>query len=72
MRKLKLAALVVLIALMALAATLAFNTFTTGSKQIAVTAIPRVAVDHDAVAKRLAEAIRFRTISSYENPDQAA
>ncbi|MDB5626306.1 MAG: Gly-X carboxypeptidase precursor [Tardiphaga sp.] len=72
MRKLKLAALVVLIALMALAATLAFNTFTTASKQIAVTAIQRVAVDHDAFAKRLAEAIRFRTISSYENPDQAA
>ena len=71
-RVLKAAALVLLVAVIAVAAALAFNTFTNGSKQIAVAAIPPVAVDNNAVAQRLAQAIRFRTISSYENPDHAA
>ena len=72
MRILKLSALVLLLAIAALAAVLGFNTITSGSRQIAVAAIPRTAVDQDAAAKRLGEAIRFRTISSFENPDQAA
>ena len=71
-RILKLSALVVLIVIAGLAAIVAFNTFTSRSTQIAVTAIPRVPVDTDAAARRLAEAIRFRTISSYEKPDQDA
>jgi carboxypeptidase PM20D1 len=37
-----------------------------------VAAIPRAAVDAQAAATRLAEAIRFKTISSYEKPDQHA
>ena len=34
--------------------------------------VPRAEVDAQASAARLAEAIRFRTISSYEKPDQHA
>jgi carboxypeptidase PM20D1 len=55
-----------------LAAVLAFNVVTHGSRQIQVAAIPRVTVDTKTAAARLSEAIRFRTISAYENPDQHA
>ena len=55
-----------------LAGALAFNTFTHGSRQLQVAAVPRAEVDTQAAAKRLSEAIRFRTISSYEKPDQHA
>ena len=55
-----------------LAGVLAFNTLTHGSRQLQVAAVPRAEVDAQAAAKRLAEAIRFRTISSYEKPDQHA
>ncbi len=55
-----------------LAGVLAFNTFTHGSRQLQVAAVPRAEVDAQAAARRLAEAIRFRTISSYEKPDQHA
>ena len=55
-----------------LAGVLAFNTFTHGSRQLQVTAVPRAEVDAQGAAKRLAEAIRFQTISSYEKPDQHA
>src|SRR5947199_126270 len=55
-----------------LAGVLAFNTSTHGSRQLQVAAVPRAEVDAQASAKRLAEAIRFRTISSYEKPDQHA
>ena len=55
-----------------LAGALAFNTLTHGSRQLQVAAIPRAEVDARAASKRLAEAIRFRTISSYEKPDQHA
>src|SRR3954466_8522452 len=55
-----------------LAGALAFNTLTHGSRQLQVTAVPRAEVDAQGAAKRLAEAIRFRTISSYERPDQHA
>src|SRR5215213_10202249 len=65
-------ALLAIIALVLLAGALAFNTLTHGSRQLQVTAVPRAEVDTQAVAVRLAEAIRFRTISSYEKPDQAA
>ena len=51
---------------------LAFNTFTHGSRQLQVAAVPRAAVDAGAAATRLSEAIRFRTISSHEKPDQHA
>src|SRR6185295_18062504 len=55
-----------------LAGALAFNTLIHGSRQLQVAAVPRAEVDAQAAAKRLAEAIRFRTISSYEKPDQHA
>ena len=60
------------IAAVLLAGVLAFNTLTHGSRQLQVAAVPRAEVDAQASAKRLAEAIRFRTISSYEKPDQHA
>jgi len=55
-----------------LAAVVLVNTFRQGSKQIAVSPTPKVAVDEQAAAQRLAEAIRFQTISNAFNPDQAA
>ncbi len=55
-----------------LAAAVLVNTFRQGSRQIAVAPVPKVAVDEQAAAKRLAEAIRFQTISNAFNPDQAA
>src|SRR5712671_6935866 len=64
--------LLVVAAIVILAGVLAFNTFTHGSRQLQVTAVPRAEVDAQAAAQRLAEAIRFRTISSYEKPDQDA
>src|SRR6188768_2998596 len=64
--------LALIAAIVVLVAVLAFNTFTHGSKQLQVASIPRTQVDTPAAAARLAEAIRFRTISSYEKPDQHA
>ncbi|MBR1247591.1 M20 family peptidase [Bradyrhizobium sp. AUGA SZCCT0169] len=65
-------ALLLIAAIVILAGVLAFNVSTHSSRQIQVAAIPRVAVDAQAVAARLSEAIRFRTISSHEKPDQHA
>src|SRR5438128_2066419 len=64
--------LLLVAAIILLAGVLAFNTVTHGSRQLQVTAIPRADLDTQAAAKRLAEAIRFRTISSFERPDQHA
>ena len=64
--------LLAIAAIVILAGVLAFNTLTHGSRQLQVAAVPRAEVDAQAAAKRLAEAIRFRTISSYEKPDQHA
>lgn len=74
MRFLKRALLVLLVAVLGLAAVLAFNTLATPSRQVqvAAAAISRAVVDQEAAAKHLAEAIRFRTISNYDNPEQAA
>lgn len=55
-----------------LAAVVLVNTFRQGSKQIAVSPAPKIAVDEQAAAQRLAEAIRFQTISNVFNPDQSA
>lgn len=55
-----------------LAAALLVNTFSETSRQIAVAPVPPAAVDTEAAATRLAEAIRFRTISSTFDPDHAA
>ncbi|MFB9266205.1 M20 family peptidase [Bradyrhizobium erythrophlei] len=64
--------LVLIATILVLAGALAFNTFSHGSRQIQVAAIPRVAVDEKAAAGRLAEAIRFRTVSNFDKPDQHA
>ena len=55
-----------------LAGVLAFNVFSHGSRQLQLAAVPRAAVDAQAAASRLSEAIRFRTVSSFEKPDQHA
>ena len=56
----------------ALAGVLLFNVVTHGSRQIQVAAIPRAPVDAQGAAARLSEAIRFRTISNFEDPDSDA
>jgi carboxypeptidase PM20D1 len=55
-----------------LAGVLLFNVATHSSRQIEVAAVPRAPVDEQAAAARLAEAIRFQTISSFLNPDSDA
>ena len=64
--------LLAIAAIVIVAGVLAFNTFTHGSRQLQVTAVSRAAVDAGAAATRLSEAIRFRTISSHEKPEQHA
>ena len=63
-------ALALVAAIVALAAVLAFNAFSHGSRQLQVAAVPKTQIDAQAAAARLAEAIRFRTVSSYEKPEQ--
>src|SRR5262245_20334982 len=64
--------LLLVVAIIVLAAVLAYNVFSHGSRQLQVAAIPKTQVDAQAAAARLAEAIRFRTVSSYEKPEQHA
>ena len=63
--------LLLIAAIVILAGVLLFNVFSHGSRQIQVAAVPRAAVDAQGAAARLAEAIRFQTISNFLNPDQA-
>src|SRR4051812_1288457 len=65
-------ALLLIAAILVLAGVLAFNVLTRSSQQLQVAAVPRAAVDQPGAAARLSEAIRFRTISSFENPDQSS
>ncbi len=55
-----------------LAAAVAINTARQGSRQLDVSPIAQVTIDADGVAQRLAAALRFRTISNYDAPDQNA
>jgi len=64
--------LLAIAAIVVVAGVLAFNVVTHGSRQLQVAAIPRASVDSEGAATRLSEAIRFRTISSFDNPDQDA
>jgi carboxypeptidase PM20D1 len=64
--------LLAIAAISVLAGVLAFNVFTHGSRQIQVTAVPRAPVDQQGAAVRLSEAVRFRTISNFLNPEQDA
>ncbi|WP_291684296.1 M20 family peptidase [Bradyrhizobium sp.] len=62
--------LLAIAAIVVVAGVLAFNVVTHGSRQLLVASVPRAAVDESGAATRLSEAIRFRTISSFDNPDQ--
>jgi carboxypeptidase PM20D1 len=64
--------LVLLLAIAALAALLAANTWRKPSRQLPVAAIQHVQVDRDAIAQRLASAVRMRTVSYDERPDASA
>lgn len=64
---LKRISLFVLAVLLLLAAVVAVNTVRQGSRQVQVPPAPALAIDADAVADKLAGAIRFRTVSS-EDP----
>lgn len=55
-----------------LAAIVAVNTLRKGSRQLNVAAVPMVPVDEKAVSERLAGTLVFRTISSYDKPEQNA
>ena len=65
-------ALMIRLAVVVLAGVVAVNTWRQTSQQIAVAPLPKVAVDSDAAAQRLAAAIRFQTISSTTAPDASA
>src|ERR1700676_4851166 len=65
-------AIVLATAIAVFAAVLAFHVIGHGSRQLQVTALPRTAVDAQGAAARLAEAIRFRTLSNFQKPDQDA
>ena len=60
--------LVLLAALLLLAAAVAANTWRQGSRQLQVPPAPPLAVDDAAVAQKLAGALRFRTVSSLDDP----
>ncbi len=65
-------ALLAVAAIVVLAGVLLFNAFTHGSRQIQVSAVARVPIDQQAAAARLSEAIPFKTISNFLNPEQDA
>jgi carboxypeptidase PM20D1 len=56
-----------LLVLLALGAAVAVNTLRTPSRQLAVPAAPKLSIDVDAAARRLAGAIPIRTISSLDD-----
>jgi carboxypeptidase PM20D1 len=58
--------------LVLLAVVVAANTLRQGSRQLQVPAAPPLAIDKDGVADKLAGAIRFKTISSFEDAQQNA
>src|ERR1043166_3268966 len=65
-------ALVLIAAVAILAAVLLFNVVAHHSRQIQVATTPRVQVDEQGAATRLAEAIRFQTVSNFLDPDSDA
>ena len=54
--------------LLLLAAAVVFNTLRQGSRQLDVPAAPPLAVDEKGVAETLAGSLRFKTVSSYDDP----
>jgi len=63
---------VILALLLLLAAAVAVNTLRQGSRQLQVPPAPSLAFDGNAVADKLAGAIRFRTVSSLADPEANA
>ncbi|MEJ8821294.1 M20 family peptidase [Variovorax humicola] len=57
-----------LLVILLLAAAVAVNTWRTPSRQLAVAATPKPAIDAEAAARRLSAAIQFRTVSSLDDP----
>lgn len=55
-----------------LAAAVGINTVRQGSRQLDVPPVPPVALDEKAAAERLAGSLRFKTISSYDQPEANA
>jgi len=72
LRILRTVALLLVATAIVLAGLLAFNTVTNTSRQVAVAPLPPVPVDQDAAARRLAEATRWKTIASADDPDRSA
>ncbi len=64
--------LVLIAVLLLLVAAVAVNTLRQGSRQLNVPAIPVLDVNKQAAAEHLSEAVRARTITSLENPEQNA
>lgn len=64
--------LALLLAVIALAVVLAAGTFNRGSRQFAVAPIEGLKVDAEAVANRLGELVRLKTLSVDGEPDAAA
>lgn len=64
--------LLALAAVIALLAVIIFNTERQGSRQLAVAALPKAAIDNQAAAGRLAAAVRIRTVSTEDAPEQNA
>ena len=64
----KRAFLLLLALLLLLAGAVAVNTLRQGSRQTDVPPTPEVAVDERGVAERLAGAVRFKTVSSQDDP----
>ena len=54
----------VLAGVLALAAAVAINAARKGSRQLTVAPLPPIAIDENAVAQRLAQAVRLKTVSS--------
>ena len=65
-------AVLLIVGAVILAGVLLVNVVRLPSQQLQVAAVPPVSVDVQGAAKRLAEAIRFKTISNFLNPDQDA
>ena len=66
------AGLLIVVLAVVLAAALAWNTMRLTSRQIAVKPVASLALERDAVAARLAGALKFRTISDAASADANA
>ena len=62
----------VLLFVAALALAVVGNTFRQGSRQLDVPPLARLAVDADAVAASMAEAVRARTVTGLMDPARTA